>query len=173
MKKLFYFLVLASISWASVSCNKDDDTVDPANLAGVWKTTQVECNNGVSSFEVLGVPFTSNYTFYGKDFDFETTFTENPNEFSTVGSYTVVTTTEILGVPETTESTTEAFPGVGSWEINGNTMIQVFAGDTTELEILELSSSKFRLKGDFDITIEDSGAIIRNTFTVFTTMEKI
>ena len=170
--KLLHALCLLTLSaLLFIGCKKDEDAA-PGSIPGTWKMTDVHADNGVSTSTFLGQEITYTYSFHGKDYNTVTTFTENPNEFSSTGSYTIVTTINILGQITTTETPGDAFSGTGTWSINGNTLTQVFSGETAEFEILELSDSKLRLKQDLDVTFDDNGSLVHNTATVYATFEK-
>ena len=171
MKLVSGFCIVAAVVFLFIGCKKDEDAT-PGSLPGTWRMTDVHADNGVSTTTVLGQEISYTYSFHGKDYSTMTTFTENPNEFTSTGSYTAVTTINFQGQMTTTETPVDAASGTGTWSINGSTFTQVFAGETAEFEILELSDSKFRLKQDLDVTFDDNGSLVHNTATVYSTFEK-
>ena len=171
MNLLLRFSFLVALIFSAISCDKDDDPVISGSLAGTWKMTDLHADDGVSETTLGGQTLTINYTVKGADYNTFTTFTENPNEFSSTGSYTAITNIE-GGDSDTTS--VDAIPGTGTWSINGQTLTQTFAGETSDFEILELSDAKLRLRQNLDVTVSDSifGFTIHDKATLFTTFEK-
>jgi hypothetical protein len=153
------------------SCNKDENN-EPGSVPGTWKMTSLHVDDGISTTTALGQEITYTYKIHGKDYDTSTTFTENPNEFSSSGSYTSVLILELLGQKDTTETVITAAPGTGMWFVNGNTLTQIFYGDTTKFDILEFTNSKLSLKKTFDVTFDDNGTTVRDQGTLFSIFEK-
>ena len=170
MKNLSKLILLAMVAVLLTNCKKDDPV--NASPVGTWKMTDINCNDGRTSFELLGTPVTTTYSFHGTEYNTTTTFTENPNEFTSTGSYKFEITTVFLGQSDTQTTEVDAFAGTGEWSINGDILTQIFAGDTTEVKILELSGSKMRLRQDIDAVVNDAGTEIHDQATVFTTFEK-
>ena len=170
MKSGINFLVCALLLLTVVAC-KDDDDATPASLVGTWAMTDIH-STGTLEYDFLGTPLTSDYEFHGIEYNATTTFTENPNEFTSEGDYTFVITTDFFGTEFIDTINVPVFDGTGTWAINGNTMTQVFAGDTSEFDILEFTNSKLRLQQDLDVTYEEAGVIYHDEATVFSTFEK-
>lgn len=163
MKSIFAICLFAFSTIMIVSCNKDDDSVE--NLAGAWRMTDIHSDDGVT----VANGITSTVTYHGTEYNTITTFTENPNEFTSTGSYTFEITTTTLGFPFTQEVTVDAFAGTGTWSIENDVLTQDFGGTIQEFEILELTETTMRLKEDVDVTIGG----VHNTATVFVTFERI
>ena len=174
MKKIFGLFVMSAFLFSITACDKDDDPVNGGNLVGEWKLTDVHADNGVSETIFLGQTITASYDFHGTDYNIFTNFTENPNEFTSSGSYTVITNITTAGQTVSDTTTVDAFAGTGKWSINGNELTQIFAGDTSTFEILELSDTKLRLKDELDATVVDTtfGLTIHDRATVFSSFEK-
>ena len=171
MKTFLKLLAFASIAILFTNCNKDDDDINSGDLVGTWALTEFRADDGEATIDVFGLPVSFTYSFVGSDFDATTTFTENPNNFTSTGSYSLTTTTDFAGQIET-ETTVIDVDESGSWAINGDKLSQFAAGDTLEFTILELSDSKLRLRLDLDETIIEQGAEAHDKATVFTSFEK-
>ena len=163
MKFFAKFLLLTVVAISLYNCNKDEN--ESSDLVGQWRMTDIHTDDGISIF----FGDTSTFMFQGTSYNSVTTFTENPNEFSTTGSYIYDYTTVTLGIPFTQTLTVNAFPGTGTWSINGDILTQVFGGSTTELEILELNDSTLRLKQNVDTNVTG----VHNIATVYSSFEKI
>ena len=170
MKTFLKLLAFASVAILFTNCDKDDD-INADNLAGTWALTEFRADDGEASFDLLGIPVSFTYSFVGSNFDATTTFTENPNQFTSTGSYDLTTTTNFAGQIET-ETTTIDIDESGTWSISGDKLTQVVTGDTLEFTILELSDEKLRLRLDLDETIIEQGAETHDKATVFTSFEK-
>ena len=120
--KLYLFGILLFIA---TSCNKDDNPVITGSIVGQWRMTDIHADDGVSEITFLGQMETGTYTFHGTDYNTSTTFTENPNEFSSTGSYTVIADYVFQGLHEHDSLNVYAYPGTGSWSINGNKLTQI------------------------------------------------
>lgn len=169
MKNLLYGTALMSM--LLMGCDKED-TTDVSKVVGNWELIEIYTDDGISTSTGLGETFSYTYSFYGKDFDIVTTFSENPNTFTSSGSYTAVTTIVIDGVENTTETAVPAFNTPGQWSIDGDTFVQTISGNTTEFQILELSDTKLRLRFDQDVTFESGGFITNDIATVFSSFER-
>lgn len=168
---MYFLFAVVALGIVFNGCKKDDEA-SPGSIPGTWKMTDLHADNGVSTTTLLGQEISYTYSFHGKDYNTFTTFTENPNEFTSTGSYTIVTTINFQGQMSTTETPADVFSGTGTWTISGNTLTQGFAGASADFEILELSDSKLRLKQDQDVTFDDNGSVVHNTATIYSTFEK-
>lgn len=167
-KLLFYVL---SFTLIFTSCKSDDDdssSVD-ADIVGLWKLDEY---TGVttSTFSSTGLPdFITTVTLTGSNFNAFTTFSENPNVFSSTGDFDMNISTEVTGVGETSQDINFDYDEIengGTWEINGNEVefnfldpSQLPAGVNLEdltTEIIELSSTTLRVKL-FGTTVNDNG----------------
>ena len=174
MKLYSRLCLLGILIFVFSACNKDEGSPTDGNIVGTWRLTDVHSDNGVSETTIAGQTYTSTYNFHGKDYAISTTFTENPNEYTSTGSYTVITNVTLAGQTTSDTTSVDASAGAGKWSINGNMLTQIYAGDTSTFEVLELSNSKLRLKDELDETVADTtfGLTIHDKATVFTSFEK-
>ena len=163
MKFFFRLIVLALITISITNCKKDEASFE--NLVGQWRMTDIHNDDGVST--TAGI--VSTYSYHGTEYNTITTFTENPNEFSSTGSYTFEITHIILGIPFTDEIEVPAISETGEWSIDGDIITQVLAGVSNSAVILELNGTTMRLREDVDINLNGT----HNKATVFTTFERI
>lgn len=171
MKRFLKLLAFSLIVLSITNCKKDDDD---ASVVGTWKMTELRTDNGTATFDFLGTPATLNYTFVGSNFNTTTTFTDNPKVWTSAGSYTTAVTTTFLGQTDVTTETVDVDGETGQWDINGDKMIQILDGDTTEFTILELSDAKLRLRLDLDETFIEpgTGTQYHDEATVFTSFDR-
>ncbi len=170
MKITFGFILLILIAISVTKCKKDDAV--NSSLKGEWKMTDAHCDDGMIVLDPGGLNVSGTFSFQGLTYNATTTFTDNPDQFTSTGSYTALYTTVILGATtmDTIEVPVDSDPG--AWSIKGDTLIQDINGETTKSIILEMTGSKLRLRNDLDVTVPISGAPAHNTATVFTTFEK-
>lgn len=171
MKRFLKLLAFASIAILFTNCDKDDDN-DDASVVGTWKMAELKADNGTATFDLLGVPVTGTFTILGSNFNTTTTFTANPNVFTSSGSYTTTVTTNFLGQIDTVTETVDVDGETGSWNINGDKLQQILLGDTTDFTILELSDAKLRLRLDLDESFIDQGTEYHQTATIFTSFDR-
>ena len=172
MKNQFKLCLLGILIITAASCNKDPEIVKDGSIVGQWRMTDNHSNDGVLESEVWGEIVNATFSFHGTDYNFFTTFTDEPNEFSSTGSYTALFDYKAEGLTERDTSDIDANPGTGTWSINGDKLTQIFDGDTATFDILELSDSKLRLQIIVEETIDEPDFYYHERATVFSTFEK-
>ena len=163
MKTFSLALLIACVCTLSICCDKDDESPDN-NIVGEWRMTNTHTNNGVVDFGNEDQTF----SYHGTEYNTTTTFTENPNQFTSSGYYKYEYTTTFLGTTETIILQTDAEPGTGTWSIEGDTLFQTFGGIEKKYVILELNDSELRTRLDLN-TIEGG---LPTTATIFTDFDK-
>ena len=105
--------------------------------------------------------------------DYFVTFTANPNNVSSEGSYTVVMTTTTLGQSVTEEYPFEDVLLDGTWTLDGNTMTVTSQGEPPqEATVTEQSSTKMKIKQVVEETQTVSGITISIKLEAIYTLEK-
>ena len=172
MKNQFKLCLLGILIITAASCNKDDDPVKNGSIVGQWRMTDFHCNDGVVETSIAGENSNYTFSFHGTDYNSSMTFSENPNEFTITGSYTILG--EYVSEKQTVRDTSDvdAITGIGTWSINGDKLTQIFAGDTAIYDILELSDSKMRLQIITDETYTEPDLYYHEHSSVFSTFEK-
>lgn len=165
MKKLNYLFITLFLSLAFISCEKDDDGIEmlpdttdtvEAKIAGRWKLIDLETKNGKTLISFEGQKITTLFTQKGRDFDYITNFTTNPNKASIEkGSYTIETVTTVEGISSTQSLRidTSDFPVeflTSEWEIiDGGKFRGVGVnGNISTAKILELTDTIFKYSID-------------------------
>lgn len=173
MQHIYRLLMIGLIAFAVASCDKDDNSAEQALLAGEWEPIEIYTNNGVNIASSPFGTFTSTYTFEGKDFDVLVVFNENPNTYSSSGTMVYVSIINFMGIEQTIESTVNGFNGSGTWSLNGSILTQVPTGqDPMDMEVLELSGERLRVKMEIDVTFVDQGVTNRDLATVYATFQR-
>ncbi|CAL2063146.1 hypothetical protein [Tenacibaculum sp. 190524A05c] len=173
MKKLLLLFVSMSLF---VSCSDDNGEtlvdVDASEIVGKWDLIDFK-SDGKTNTDAFGQSIESEYTSFGKDFDFEVDFADNPKTATGTGSYTTVITTKILGQSQTQEVPTASANGLESatWSVNGGILtITPTNSDTPNLasdaKIIEFDGETMKLKFDINETVEEEQQGIKVTIKV-------
>jgi len=173
MKNLKKLIFIFSVTLLFISCNDDESVlqIENSQILGTWNLTELT-EDGTTTTSSQGFDISATFSAYGKNINAEVTFTENPNEFASSGSYISVLTTEILGQQTVQEVPINNFIGSGDWEINGNIMTSTANGEESTAEILELNESILKLKIIEEIETSFQGTVIKTKVTVNYTLTK-
>jgi hypothetical protein len=164
--KNFKLLSIAIVITLFVSCSDDDETttpVDQENLVGTWQMISLNVDTDISG-NFSDVPITSSTSSVGENFDYTITFTETT--YSSSGSYDIVTTGTVNGVPldEERETVTDANES-GTYEfVDGELVIDGSLVDleeaNSELEGVEFDPSfETFLNSNGELVIEQNGEV--------------
>lgn len=160
MKSLKFVLSLALCALCLFSCSEEEDAVSPTGLVGSWKVTEISYE-GSSTTEVQGFSSTANFTGTGTDLNLKTQFSEEPQNYTSTGSYNVQLKTEING--QTMESAWPSPPFLinGSWSIEGDKLLVVDSnGNEQEADIITLSNTTLKLGWNFAESMAQQGATV-------------
>ena len=168
MQQLTKILTLALLVFFT-ACKKDDDTASGGgdDLVRTWKVVEVSCTDGKTTTTDGTDVISATYTFTGKNITSTVVFKDDKT-FSSTGSYTQVLKTTVQGQTFTSEITLNDFASTGTWSKQGNTLtLKNNANETQNGEIVELSSSKLRLKYLLNSTETDgAGTIVTQKATI-------
>ncbi len=146
MKKLL-LLFISTLLFISCSDESDNNVdVNQSDLVGTWNLTKLE---GFNKADVKSGVFSTNIdnTFFGKDYNFTFNFTENPNNYYTDGSFTLVT---IDKDDQTTEISSNTAGNLvsGEWKIENNKLVitNKTTQASTEFTIDSFETNKLTLK---------------------------
>ena len=170
--KLFLFVLSVSIlSSCSDSSNSVDVTAD--DLLGVWNLTDIN-GQGTSTTTFNGQTITADVTTTGRDYDFTTEFTANPNTVSGTGSYIGISTATFAGQTVTEEQLLSSIAGLdsGTWSLNGNIITVEVGGETSEMIVEEVTNNLLVLTAAFEETQEFQGISINISGTIRIVLEK-
>ncbi|MAO08393.1 MAG: hypothetical protein CL596_06755 [Alteromonas sp.] len=147
--KILKLLSLAAMVVFFVSCSKDDDDDNnteniSADIVGTWTATDVDYY-GTTTTSANGITTEADFTGEGYDINFTLTFTENPNEITSVGSYSILLTTTFNGqnIEQNVEDLT--WDSTGDWSIDGTTLTTNTSGNVGVSEIQELTQNSLIL----------------------------
>ena len=164
--KILKLLSLSILLTLFISCSSDDDEntmpVDQDSLIGTWEMISLRVDTNFSG-TVLEVPITSSTNSVGENFDYTLTFTETT--YSASGSYDIVTTGTVNGIPldEERETIADASES-GTYEfVDGELVIDgavIDLDDIDELEGAEFDPNfEASLNSNGELVIEQSGEV--------------
>ncbi len=170
MKQLFFFLFVLTI----IACSKDEESSNSSSdLIGTWHLASISCADGKSTTELGGEVFTSTYVTSSKDHDATVVFSENPNSYKSMGSYTAVSTVSSILGAQTQETPFTDFSATGTWRVEGNNFIVSSTGNPDQTaEITKLDAKNFEYKVRVNETTEVDGFKITSTGTYITKLTR-
>ncbi|WAC02634.1 hypothetical protein N7U66_02810 [Lacinutrix neustonica] len=119
MKKLNVLLIALFLVLSA--CTSDDDTTDAPiaseSILGTWIGQDVDYT-GASTTTGQGQSINSTFVGEAYDVDYTLTFTEDPNQVVSNGSYSIELTTTTLGQTQTNTVENLEFLGNGSWSLS-------------------------------------------------------
>jgi hypothetical protein len=143
-----------------LSCSEDEDPMPTsAGMVGEWSMTGLEYK-GTTTTSFEGTNLIADFTGVAKNIDFTTMFTENPNNVSSAGAYTIVLTTTMMGQTSTDEYTMDEVVSDGTWSLNGKTLSITSDTETESATIVEQTATKLKIKVEVDETESDQGLTV-------------
>jgi hypothetical protein len=143
-----------------LSCSNDDGEtstpVDQDSLVGTWEMISLNADVDFSG-ELAGLPVTSSTSSVGENFDYTITFTETT--YSSSGSYDIVTTGTLNGIPldEERETISDANER-GTYElVDGELIID---GDLVDLEEANSELEGVEFDPNFEVTFNSNGELV-------------
>ncbi len=154
--KLFQIFFFAILLTAFTACG-DDEAAPDGSIVGDWDVTAIDYG-GTSTTSGPGFPtITSTFTGTGVDMNLMVSFSEDPNVYTSSGSYGVELTTETQGQSSTDTVTISGFADDGEWSQNGSTiMVTASNGETSEITIISIDGDEMILEFG-DVTTTQSG----------------
>ena len=144
-----------------------------SDFAGTWSVIEVNAEDGYTETIMNGDTITGTFKFYGKDISSEISFEDNPNTFSSIGSYTQVLTTTIQSTDVEEEKVLNDFPASGIWEATSTLLSLTTTGQPIQTAtIVEMNGSTLKLAYHLDKTTAVPGGTVTQTATINYTLEK-
>lgn len=151
------FLALAVIF---LSCSEDEDPMPTSQgMVGVWNITALEYK-GTTTTTFDGGSLEADFTGTGKDMTLVSTFTENPNEVRSEGTYTIVLKTTMMGQTTTDEITMGEVVTDGTWSLNGRNLTVTGDAGPQTATIIEQTSTRLKIKVEVKETATDQGMTV-------------
>ena len=170
MKKInLLFVLVLTLLVASCSSDDDDNSSDTSgDILGTWNGVDVEYT-GDTTTEGQGQTLVADFVGDAYDVDYTMTFTENPNELTAIGSYSIELTTTVAGQTQVQNVENLEFIGDSTWSISGNELTATSNGETDVLDILELTDTTLKLGLTTTEDLSQQGFIITSNIDVVMT----
>ena len=159
MMKILKLLILTLSLTFFVSCSDDDENttpVDQETLIGTWEMIALNVNTDIRG--TFGeVPITSSTSSGGENFDYTIVFTETT--YTATGSYDVVTTGTVNGIPldEERETVMDANER-GTYEfVDGELVID---GELIDIEEANSELEGVELDSNFEVSLNSNGELV-------------
>ena len=170
MKKLSaLFIALALILTA---CSSDDSATEiSGSIVGTWKGVSVDYS-GTTVTSALGQTINADYVGEAYDIDYSLTFTENPNDLISTGSYSIKLTTTVAG--QTTTNNVENLKVIsdGTWAINNDELTITTSNGVGVMKIIKLTDSALVLTATQETDLSQGDVSIISKTDVITTYKK-
>lgn len=170
MKKICGLLLGVFFVFASCSSDDDNNQVDlSVDITGQWELTGME-GEGESTVTYEGQTVTVNLSGFGKDFDAQIQFTDDPNEVIPTGTFTLVLTATFFGISETEEYPINISNELqtGTWSIVGNQLIitDPVTAESQSAQFLVLQQNKMVLLVEMTTIIDEVEATMMSELTL-------
>lgn len=141
------------------SCDEGEDennkVFNTTDLLGTWKMTALSYT-GTSTTTYRGRTYTAEFDGFAKDIDAVLEFTQNPNEYISSGSYTLVLTITSNSFYEKSEIYSDELFDNGEWLKNENQLTLSISNEGSQaLEVLNITDSELSLQEVEIFTEED------------------
>lgn len=170
--KLFLFTALISLT---ISCSKDDDNPTPTSnseIVGVWKGTAVDYTGTQTNIQ-NGQTTTIDYVGSGYDIDYTITISDNPNNLTSEGSYSIELVATFNGQTTTNNIEDLSFFQSSTWAIDGNQFSITANGETEVMTIVELTATTLVLNGVSIETLSQGGVNMESTTDITLKFSKV
>src|SRR5690348_12659071 len=140
-------LFLIAVSALLFSCGSDDEAPLPTSegMIGTWNVTDIDYS-GSTTTTYMGQSVKATFTGHGKEIDYTTTFSAEPNEVVSEGSYVIELTTTVAGQSETEDYAFDQAFMDGTWELDGRTVIITSDGQEQEGTITKQSDTELVIR---------------------------
>jgi hypothetical protein len=142
------------------------------DLIGNWNLTSQTIEDGALTVISDGQTITATYAGYAKDIDMIFSFTENPNEVTIDGRYTLVNTISILGQDQIEEEVILSDSETSNWSLDNNVLTITEDGIEAKFSIDEFSATSIKLKSEIDETETFNNESISTKATLYIVLEK-
>ena len=168
--KIINLLTVCATLFMLSSCTNDDPVNEP-DITGTWNLTEITYSGTtVTEGSVQGFDFSSSleFTGTGHDIDLQLTFSSDPNEYVTDGSYGVylegTMTTDGETIPFAQDLSDIILLNTGSWSIEDD-MITFSDGSNgaVEYSIIQLAENIFIIDVSQSTSEEQSGITVTVT----------
>jgi hypothetical protein len=171
-------LLMITVILFLTGCESNDTPnsllLSSADLIGNWNLTSQTIEGGTLTVISDGQTITATYAGYAKDIDVIFSFTENPNEVTLDGRYTLVNTISVLGQDqiEEEEEVILSDSEISNWSLDNNVLTITEDGIEAKFSIDEFSATSIKLKSEIDETETFNDESIATKATLYIILEK-
>lgn len=170
-------LLMITVILFLTGCESNDTPnallLSSADLIGNWNLTSQTIEDGTLTVISDGQTITATYAGYAKDIDVIFSFTENPNEVTLNGRYTLVNTISVLGQDQIEEEEVILSDSeISNWSLDNNVLTITEDGIETKFSIDEFSATSIKLKSEIDETETFNNESISTKATLYIVLEK-
>lgn len=139
-----FLLLLTFLSIVSCSSSDEGNSDEDFNFVGTWQLQSAETDfSGIVEFGGQQIPLVCEGEAF--DFDFELSFSETPNTYTSDGVVSVLLNCALVG--EQTLEDLEFFPN-GSWTYEDGVLTMTGTMESVQVDVVVLSNNRIIL--DFD-----------------------
>lgn len=162
--KIIVIALLISAIYSCTVSNSSDVTITSSDLLGTWTINSITMDNAVLNV-TDPVVTTLNANGFGKNFNTNISFTENPNTVAIGGNFVFeLTYTEPSGATATEELLLDniffndnfGFTS-SSWELNDNTLNLNEGGENITIDIISFANNILTIETDVNKSITSGG----------------
>jgi hypothetical protein len=175
MKAKILLMITAILFLTGCESNDTQNSLllSSADLIGNWNLTSQTIEDGTLTVISDGQTITATYAGYAKDIDVIFSFTENPNEVTLNGRYTLVNTISVLGQDQIEEEEVILSDSeISNWSLDNNVLTITEDGIETKFSIDEFSATSIKLKSEIDETETFNNESISTKATLYIVLEK-
>tara|TARA_B110000046_G_C13022747_1_gene412123 strand:+ start:1816 stop:2343 length:528 start_codon:yes stop_codon:yes gene_type:complete len=170
-------LLIITVILFLTGCESNDTPnsllLSSADLIGNWNLTSQTIEDGTLTVISDGQTITATYAGYAKDIDMIFSFTENPNEVTLDGRYTLVNTISILGQDQIEEEEVILSDSeISNWSLDNNVLTITEDGIEAKFSVDEFSATSIKLKSEIDETETFNDQSISTKATLYIVLEK-
>ncbi len=154
MKKLSILFIALALVFSSCSTDDSNSTITD-DIVGVWEATNVDAKMVVST-TISGITVETDYDADVYDLDSSLTFTEDPNDMVTEGTFSVKGSVEAGEEPISFDEKNLPLLGNGTWDVVGSELQIETTTGTAVAKIKKLTESELVLliEEDIDLPLE-------------------
>lgn len=161
MKKLsFLFIALVLVF---TSCSTDDSpSIISGDIVGTWIGNTIDYS-GDTVTTVDGQTLVADFVGEAYDMDYTITFSEDPNNVVSEGSYSLKLTYTVLGQTSVENVENIEFLEGGNWEQSNNILTLIAQEESIDYKIEELTDDKLVLSLSVEEDLSEQGVSIIST----------
>lgn len=153
------------------ACQSDDNPSSNNDIVGKWNLTANYSDDLKIETVGLGETYTFNYTVEGHDFDAQIELRDD-GTFTSGGRYSQTVTTTYAGEELSQSYNYYSLFGEGTYSFDGQTLSLTNGTETVNVEVVNVSASKLKLKWLYEDIQTSGGATSTTSATYYYELEK-